>query len=70
MTASVGPVQRNVPLPSTRGALRQAIAEMQVGESRLMTGYTDSYIRTAARRNGMFVRVRPEGDGLRVWRIA
>lgn len=70
MNLPFGPIQRDVPAPDPRGELRRAIAQMQPGESRVITGYKSDNIRRAAQRNGAHIRVRAEGEGFRIWRIS
>ena len=65
-----GPIENGVPLPPTAGPLRLALWALEVGESRLVEGYTRNNIRMAAWRNGITVRVHADGAGLRVWRTS
>lgn len=72
---SVATLSRNVPLPTGgRGARRKyPFAEMNVGESFLMNGFTHHYqagpiVYRAARSLGRKFSIRRTAEGLRVWR--
>lgn len=67
--ASIGKIEKHVPLPADKGALRQALKVMEAGQSRLITGYTKHNIHSSASREQVMVRIAKEGAGFRVWRI-
>lgn len=77
-TENIGPVQTGIPLPPKPGArahaVRIAMEELDVGESRIFSGvpsrklvYTAATIRKVLGRS---YAVRQIGDVVRVWRTA
>lgn len=65
---TIGPIERDKPVPTLTGELRQALSEMKRGDSRLITGYTRHNLGVAASRENVSAIIRPEGGGFRVWR--
>lgn len=67
----VGAIQADVPLPPSRngnGTLRRTLSQLKVGES-FATDYSSKAGYDMARKLGIKVTYRPEGDGIRLWRI-
>lgn len=66
-------IEKNVPIPQQRKRYSYPYAQLQVGESFLVTGMKMQSLSNMNLRNGKslgrrFV-CRKEGDGIRIWRI-
>ena len=64
-------IDKNIPIPVGRsGSLTSKLRELQIGDSMLIEKYQQKSVYELAKRAGVKVTTRAEGEKVRVWRIA
>lgn len=68
-------VEKNIPIPTNKhykfGYIKDALCKMDIGDSFLVSKETDrSAIAIIAKRAGLKVKSKRDGDNIRIWKIA